>query len=122
MTETLFNYINDTLELSYKIKNIEKEFKNGFLFGQLLQKSGNLKIELSKYNNDPKNISEIKENFKSLKKDLKLMGIYVNDAIINDIISEKEGIAAKLIYKIKIENNRMKIDFDNIVGKINEKF
>ena len=94
--------------------------QNGFLFGQLLQKSGNIKTELSKYNNDPKNISEIKENFKSLKKDLKLMGIYVNDEIINDIISEKEGIAAKLIYKIKIENNRMKIDFDKIIGKINE--
>ena len=120
MTEIILNYINNILQLSIQTNNIEKEFKNGFLFGELLEKSGNLKSKLSKYNNNPKNILEIKENFKTLKKDLKLMGIYINETMINDIISEKKGTAAKLIYKIKTKIDGINLNFSNIVGKINE--
>jgi hypothetical protein len=35
-------------------------------------------------------------------------------------MSGKEGVAAKLLYKIKTELNRIKINFNDIVGKINE--
>ena len=120
MTETLLNYINNILDFPIKIKNIEKEFNNGFLFGELLIKSGNFKGKLSKYNNNPKNNFEIKDNFLTLKKDLKLLGIYINESTINEIMEEKKGVAAKLIYKIKTEIDRIKINFNNIIGKINE--
>ena len=120
MSEIIFKYINDNLQLPNKIKNIEKDFKNGFLFSELLKKSGNLKSLLTKYNNNPKNISEIKDNFHLLKKELQSMGIYLNESTINDIISEKEGVATQLIYKIKTEIDRDKINFVDIIGKINE--
>ena len=120
MSEIIFKYINDKLHLPNKIKNIEKEFKNGFLFSELLKKTGNLKSLITKYNNNPKNISEIKDNFHLLKKELQSMGIYLNESTINDIISEKEGVATQLIYKIKTEIDRNKINFVDIIGKINE--
>ena len=120
MSEIIFNYINDSLRLPNKIKNIEKDFKNGFLFSELLKKTGNLKSLITKYNNNPKNNSEIKDNFHLLKKELQSMGIYLNESTINDIISEKEGVATQLIYKIKTEIDRNKIYFVDIIGKINE--
>ena len=120
MTETLYNFINNILKLPHKIYNIEKEFKNGFLFGKLLEKSGYFNGKLSKYNENPKNISEIKENFKFLQKDLHLIEIYLNDSTIKDLISGKEGVAPKLLYKIKIEIDRIKIKFNSIVEQINE--
>ena len=120
MTETLYNFINNTLKLPYKIYNIEKAFSNGFLFGKLLENSGHFNGKISKYNENPKNISEIKENFKFLQKDLHLLEIYLNNSTINDLISEKEGVAPKLLYKIKTEIDRLKINFSNIVQQINE--
>ena len=120
MTETLYNFINNILKLPYKIYNIEKEFKNGFLFGKLLENSGYFNGKLSKYNENPKNISEIKENFKFLQKDLHLIEIYLNNKTINDLMLGKEGVAPKLLYKIKIEIDRIKINFNNIVEQINE--
>ena len=120
MSESLLNFINNILKFPYKIIKIEREFKNGFLFGELLRKSGNYKGKLSKYIENPENNSEIKENFKSLQKDLRLMEIFINNSTINDLISGKEGIAPKLIYKIKTEMDRIKINFSDIVQKINE--
>ena len=120
MSESLLNFINNILKLPYKIKKIEREFKNGFLFGELLRKSGNYKGKLSKYIENPENNSEIKENFKSLQNDLRLMEIFINNSTINDLISGKEGVAPKLIYKIKTEMDRIKINFSDIVKKINE--
>ena len=120
MSEIIFNYINDNLHLPNKSINIEKEFKNGFLFSELLKKSGSLKSLITKYNNNPKNISEIKDNFRLLKKELQSMEIYLNESTINDIISEKEGVATQLIYKIKTKIDRNKINFVDIIGKINK--
>ena len=50
-----------------------------------------------------------------MKKDLTLLGIYLNDSTINKIMTGKEGEASKLIYKIKTEMDRIKINFMCIV-------
>ena len=120
MTETLLKYINNTLKLPYQIKNIEREFKNGFFFGELLEKSEIFKGKIKKYNENPRAISEIKENFKFLQKDLHLIEIYINNSTINDLMIGKKGVAPKLIYKIKTELDRIKINFNNIIEKIND--
>ena len=120
MSETILNYINNIFQNSPKIQFIERDFKNGFLFGELLEKSGYFKGKISKYNENPKNNSEIKENFRTLQKDLKLLDIFINNSTINEIMSGKEGAAGKLLYKIKTEINRIKINFNDVVGKINE--
>ena len=120
MSETILNFINNTLKLPNKIKNIEREFKNGFLFGQLLQKSGHFKGRLGNYIENPKNNSEIKDNYKYLQKDLHLMEIFINNSTINNLMSGKEGEAPKLIYKIKTEIDRIKINFSSVVEKINQ--
>ena len=118
MSDILLNYINNNIQLSEKITNIEHDFKNGVYFCELFEKTLNLKS--FEYNKNPKNIFEISENFEIINKNLKLIGISLNNALKKEIIEGKNGAAAKLIYKIKIELNRKQINFGNILEKINK--
>jgi hypothetical protein len=38
MTEIILSWLNDEVQLSQKITNFESDFKNGYLFGELLAK------------------------------------------------------------------------------------
>ena len=120
MSETILNYVNDVLQLPDKIKNIEKEFRTGYLFGELISKLCKNPERMAKYIQKPKNNSEIKENFQNVKKDLIPINVYINDNIIYNIMEESEGAASKLIYKIKTEMERIGINFNIVMQKINE--
>ena len=120
MSAILLNYINNDVQLSKKIRNIELEFKNGVYFSELIEKLFHLKpLNII---SDPKNISEIIQNFDIIKNNLRVIGIYINDSIIKEIIDGKNGAAAKIIYKIKIEVTRKKINFYNILEKLNTNY
>ena len=118
MSDILLNYINNDIHLSKIITNIESDFKSGVYFCELIEKA--FKLKPLNYNKNPNNISEILQNFKIIKNNLRIIGISSNDSIIKEIIDGKNGAAAKIIYKIKIESNRKKISFDNILLKINK--
>ena len=47
MSNTILDYLNKEIKLSKIITNIEKDFSNGYLFAELLQKLGYLKKEIS---------------------------------------------------------------------------
>ena len=38
MSELLFNWLNDEVQLSKRVINFEEDFHNGYLFGELLSK------------------------------------------------------------------------------------
>lgn len=38
MSEILLSWLNDEVQLSQKVTNFEKDFSNGYLFGELLSK------------------------------------------------------------------------------------
>jgi hypothetical protein len=117
MSDILLNFINNNIRLSKTITNIELDFRNGVYFCELLEKA--LNVNQLNYNKNPKNDLEISNNFEILKNNLRLLGIPFNDEIKKEIMEGKNGAAAKLIYKIKVEVNRKKIDFDHILNKIN---
>ena len=120
MSDILLNYINNNVCLSKKIGNIELEFRNGVYFCELIEKLFNIKpINII---SEPKSLSEIKHNFDIMKNNLQTIGIYISDSIIKEIIEGKNGAAAKIIYKIKIEVSRRKIDFNNILEKLNKNY
>ena len=77
MSDILLNYINNSIHLSKTVSNIELDFKNGALFCELIEKALNFKS--LNYNLIPKTYSEILENFEILKKNLKLIGIGINN-------------------------------------------
>ena len=118
MSDILLNFINNNIGLSKTITNIEQDFQNGVYFCELIEKAFN--INQIKYNKNPKNNVEISNNFEIVKNNLRLIGIPFSDETKKEIIEGKNGAAAKLIYKIKVEYNRRKIDFDHILEKMNK--
>ena len=38
MSDLLYSWLNDEVQLSKKITNFEKDFQNGYYFGELLEK------------------------------------------------------------------------------------
>ena len=121
MSEIIKNYLNNEIQLSKKItglKSIQREFKSGYLFGELLKKSKQVPIDLSLYNKNPLSQTEIKENFLQLKKDLKKIDLNINNYTIDEILANVPGSISNLLYKIKTQIDRRKISFDNILTKI----
>ena len=120
MAETLLKYLNTEIKLSKKIKNIDSDFKNGYLFAELLSKTGFLTSDNFIYfNKEAKSKADIKQNYILLRRHLQNIGINIDDFTINELANNGKGIAAKIIYKIKTQIDRRNINFDNIMNKIN---
>ena len=119
MSETLLNYINKEVKLSKKIKSIDIDFKNGYLFAELLSKTGFLNSNyLSQFNKNAKTKQEIKLNFILLNQHLSYLGIHLDDFTINEIVNNTKGSIPALLYKIKTQIDRGKIKFDDIMTKL----
>ena len=119
MSETLLNYINKEVKLSKKIKSIDIDFKNGYLFAELLSKTGFLNSNyLSQFNKNAKTKQEIKLNFILLNQHLSYLGIHLDDFTINEIVNNTKGSIPALLYKIKTQIDREKIKFDDIMTKL----
>ena len=87
MSETLLNYLNNEIILTKRIKSIDKEIKNGYLFAELLSKTGFLITNnLSLFNKNPKTKTEIKLNFILLNQSLANLGIHLDDFTINELV------------------------------------
>src|SRR4051812_39804613 len=109
MSHILSQWINEQVGLSKDVAPTELDhvFRNGFYFGELLSR---LKLE-DQLNTDFKNTSTIDaavKNFSSIERVLReKLGINLttNEAI--NLITAKQGCAAKLLYQIKsaIVNN-----------------
>ena len=121
MSDTLYNYLNNEIKLSVKVNSIDKDFKNGFLFGEILSKTGQLNPkDLSLYNKEAKTNQEIKQNYAILKEHLKHIGIHLDNFTINSLVNNIKGSSANLVYKIKTQIERKNMNFDDIMNKINK--
>ena len=118
MTESLLSYLNNEIKLSKPINDIATDFCSGYFFAEILSKTGNLNSNLTDYIKNPKNSLEISNNFYKLKEDLKNFGINLDNQKINSISSKEKNEAAKLIYKMKIQIERKKINFEKIMENI----
>lgn len=120
MTDTLYNYLNNEIKLSQKVNSIDKDFKNGFLFGEILSKTGHLiPNDLSMFNKEAKTNQEIMQNYTILKEQLKHIGIHLDNFTINSLVNNIKGSSANLLYKIKTQIERKNMNFDDIMNKIN---
>jgi len=121
MSEALLNYLNKEIKLSKKIKYLDQDFKNGYLFAEVLSTTGFLTPnELSLFNKDAKTKPEIKQNYLLLKENLQNLGVHIDELTINALTNNARGSAANLLYKIKTQIDRRNIRFDDIMTKINK--
>ncbi len=100
MTNLIFDWLNNEVKLSKKIINLDEDFSNGFLFGELLNKYNQI-TNFKEYKN--KNDHDIKiSNLKNVETSLRELNIKLDKGRIFDILNQKNGVAARLLYQIKI--------------------
>ena len=95
----LRNWLNISICLSKEIKDISSDFRNGYLFGEILHKH-KLIPNFHQYKNSFKN-SDISKNYQYLSKAFGDLNVKFSDSRRNDILNKKEGVAAQIIFKLK---------------------
>ena len=128
MSEPLLNYLNNEVKLSKKITNLSEDFCNGYYLAEILQKNNiiknmkeysNVNINNNEYN--LKNILKIENNFKKLQKSLEeKLNINLNKEDIEKVKNKNMQTISNIIFKIKINIDRKKINFNEILNKISE--
>ena len=99
MSQLLIKWLNNDIHLSKQIKNISEDFKNGFLFAELLHKMKQIQ-NLSQFK-DSNNKKDILRNYCLLNNPLIDMGIVLNEKDRNEIING--SIYTSKIYLLKIK-------------------
>ena len=95
----LKEWLNITICLSKEVKDISSDFRNGYLFGEILHKH-KLIPNFHLYKNSSKH-SDISKNYQYLSKAFTDLNIKFNDERRNDILKRKEGVASQIIFKLK---------------------
>ena len=95
----LKQWLNINICLSKEIKDISSDFKNGYLFGEILHKH-KLIPNFHLYKNSDKQ-SDISKNYQYLSKAFGDLNIKFSDSRRNDILNKKPGVASQIIFKLK---------------------
>ena len=94
----IIKWLNNEIHLSKEIKEISEDFRNGYLFAELLYKTKQIQ-SLSQFKNS-NNKKDIIHNFCLLNKTLLDMGIILNEKDRNEIMNG--GIYSAKVYLLKI--------------------
>ncbi|CDW76374.1 sperm flagellar protein 2 [Stylonychia lemnae] len=99
-SDLLLNWLNNEIELSHPVKDFEKDFANGYLFGELLYKfnqQSNFK-SFSKKSDVASNL----ENFNKLFPTLRNLKVKFDSDMVDNIIKQQRGSALRLLYQLKM--------------------
>ena len=99
MTEILLNWLNNDIKLSKQITDIPNDFRTGYYFAELLNKTNHLPIISSYKNSSDK--KDIIQNLHKLQKNLKDIGINLNEQCKNKIINSDIYTSKIYLFKIK---------------------
>ena len=115
----LLPWLNDTIKLSSKVTNIPSDFRNGYLFAEILHKHSQIP-NFSSYTNQNDKAS-ISKNYQYLTKALEDLHIKFSDERRNQILSQKKGIAAQVLFQIKQALDRKLVSKETLIpNKRNE--
>lgn len=100
MAELLANWINNELELSKHVDNFEKDFANGYLFGEILKRY-NQQDDFDEFSQNDNRDNKI-NNFVLLEPTFKNLKVKFNAKLIDNIMKEKRGAALGLLCQLKM--------------------
>ena len=113
--DLILNWLNEELKSQPNIKDIAKEFSNGYKFAIVLRLLNEISLKELKEFKDSKNIEEIKNNFTKLKNILHdKLNLDIRQEEFKDVINHNISTATIILYKIKNSINKKKINFINI--------
>ena len=112
MSELLQNCLNKEIILSKTIDDISYDFKNGYLFAELLFKTKQIS-NLSLFKNS-KHREDIISNFCHLQKNLLDIGIILDEKSRDDIMNASPYASKIYLFKIKQVLSRKNIDLEQL--------
>lgn len=112
MADLIEDWLNSEVKLSKTITNIEEDFSNGYLFGELLNKFNQI-TNLNEYKNKEDGSIKV-TNFKLLEKAFRDMDIKIEKGRIFDLINKKRGVATRFLYLIKKTLAEKFINLENL--------
>ena len=115
MTDQLLNWLNNEIKLSKKITDIPKDFRTGYYFAELLNKTNHLPV-ISSYKNTT-NQKDIIQNLHQLQNNLKDIGISLNEQCKNKILNADIYTSKIYLYKIKKLLESKNIDLKQLYFK-----
>jgi hypothetical protein len=99
MAELIADWINNKVELSKHVNNFEKDFANGFLFGELLKKYKQIE-NLEDFSKKSLRDSKI-NNFALLEPTFRSLKIKFDSQKIDKVMKEERGAALGLLCQLK---------------------
>ena len=129
----ILQWLNESLNIVPPIKNIQKEFCNGYKYALVLNRLNLITSEELNEIKDTNNILEIKSNFKRIKSFLHFkLNLDIREDEFNDVMNKDKAKSVIILYKIKNSVNKKNMNFleiktsdekpskDEIRQKINE--
>ena len=112
MSEKLLLWLNKDIVLSKIVKDIPYDFKNGYLFAELLYKTKQIpNLSIYKNTNFQKDIIS---NFCHLQKNFMDIGIILDEKNRNNIINAKPYASLIYLFKIKQVLSNKYIDLEQL--------
>ena len=120
MSSILLTWLNTEVDLSKKITNIEADFSNGYLLGELLHKFNQL-TNIEDFRNDNTRAAKML-NFDILHQVLQNVGVDFKVKTAEDIMNCKPGVISNLLYEIRSNLEKKGVNPDNISLKKSSHF
>ena len=84
------------LDLSYSIKNVKRDFSNGFLFAEIFSRYYESDVNMHSFSNGI-GINSKQDNWYQLQKLFKKWGVEISPSTVNEIIHCKSGAVARYL-------------------------
>ena len=112
MSDLLINWLNKEIVLSKNIKDIPMDFRNGYLFAELLYKTKQIP-KLSLYRNT-NNHKDMIYNFCHLQKNFLDIGVVLDENSRNEIMNGSPYTSKIYLFKIKQILSKKNIDLNQL--------
>ncbi|CAE7322235.1 Spef2 [Symbiodinium natans] len=104
MSQLVLDWLNKDVCLSRKVKVFERDFANGYLFGELLYKHGLLQAFEEEFV-DESHLAAKRQNFsmvqKALRESVQELSIKLSDAQVEEIMDEDRGSSLRILYQLR---------------------
>ena len=118
--EIILNWLNKDLNFTPKVKNISKEFSDGYNFAQILYIIKEItESQLEDFAKDTTDMRSIKNNFSLIKKYFHdKFDLEIRQEEFDEIIEKDKAKAVVILYKLKNAIKFKKINFHNIKSSL----
>nr|XP_011414807.2 sperm flagellar protein 2 isoform X4 [Crassostrea gigas] len=108
MTDILCKWLNDELTITQQVDqvNFAREFASGYLIGEVLNKY-QLQNDFDQFSQSKTADSKL-NNFTRIEPVLHLLGIPFDTNVARDVMTEKHGVATRLMYQLYVALNNKK--------------